>query len=139
MIYFIGDTHFCHNKEFIYKPRGFNTVDEMNSAIIHNWNDVIDPMDDVYMLGDFALGTDYDSIECILKQLNGRIHLIIGNHDTDKKIAFYQNSDRFVEFCYATKLKLEGHTFMLSHYPMYTANLEQNPKDAVFNIHSIES
>lgn len=36
MIYFTADLHFGHNKEFIYKKRGFNSVDEMNNKIIEN-------------------------------------------------------------------------------------------------------
>ena len=36
------------------------------------------------MLGDNAEGMN------ILKQLNGIIHIILGNHDTDSRIALYQ-------------------------------------------------
>lgn len=39
--YFTSDTHFGHNKEFVFKERGFNSVEEMNAAIIKNWNSVV--------------------------------------------------------------------------------------------------
>ena len=33
-IWLISDTHFNHNKDFIWSPRGFNSVWEMNEVII---------------------------------------------------------------------------------------------------------
>ena len=37
-IWLSSDFHFCHDREFIYKPRGFESVEEMNAAIVENWN-----------------------------------------------------------------------------------------------------
>ena len=37
-IWFTSDLHFCHDKEFLYKPRGFNSIEEHDTAIIQNWN-----------------------------------------------------------------------------------------------------
>ena len=37
-IWLISDTHFNHNKEFVWKARGFNSVEEMNETIIKNVN-----------------------------------------------------------------------------------------------------
>ena len=50
MIWITSDTHFCHNKEFIYKARGFNSLEEMESFIINDWQKVQDD-DVVYVLG----------------------------------------------------------------------------------------
>lgn len=30
--FFIADTHFNHDREYIYKVRGFNSVQDMNSS-----------------------------------------------------------------------------------------------------------
>jgi calcineurin-like phosphoesterase family protein len=38
--------------------------------------------DIVYVLGDFIMGKKLDDVIKILNKLNGRIHLILGNHDT---------------------------------------------------------
>ena len=54
-IFLTSDLHFGHNKEFIYKVRGFNSIEEMNEAIIERWNSVVNNDDDVYVLGDFIL------------------------------------------------------------------------------------
>lgn len=56
MIWLISDTHFGHDKKFIYGPRGFGSVQEADRVIIRNWNDAIGEEDEVYMLGDFFLG-----------------------------------------------------------------------------------
>ena len=35
-VWVTSDFHINHNREFIYKPRGFNNIGEMNEAIISN-------------------------------------------------------------------------------------------------------
>ena len=47
MIYFTSDLHLNHDRDFIYVPRGFNSVHEMNEAIIYNWNNNITEGDTV--------------------------------------------------------------------------------------------
>ena len=47
-IYLASDWHFNHNKPFIYEPRGFTNIEEMNEAIIKRHNSVVDDDDDVY-------------------------------------------------------------------------------------------
>lgn len=89
MIYFISDTHFNHDREFVYGPRGFKSIEEMNEALIKNWNETVTGADDIYVLGDFFLGTDERFIRDTIMKLRGNIHLIFGNHDTPKKIQMY--------------------------------------------------
>ena len=76
MIYLTSDTHFCHDKPFIYEPRGFSSIQEMNETLIENWNGAVSKNDIVYVLGDFFLGTDYDFIKNTVERLNGNIYLI---------------------------------------------------------------
>ena len=40
MDWFTSDWHFCHDRAFIYEPRGFKNVYEMNETIIKNHNNV---------------------------------------------------------------------------------------------------
>lgn len=56
MIYFTSDWHIGHDKDFIWRPRGFNNVTEMNNTLIKNCNSVIQPEDTLFILGDLALG-----------------------------------------------------------------------------------
>lgn len=138
-VWVCGDFHFCHNKEFIYKPRGFETVEEMNTILISNFNSVVNPEDEVYMLGDFMLGGAdmLDAGLAIASQLNGHLHLVRGNHDTDKRWEAYKNLPNVVEMQNAIYISYQKHHFYLSHYPTFTGNLEKESlKQCLLNIHA---
>ena len=74
-IFYIADTHFGHDNIRKLSNRPFATVEEMDRAIIDNWNSKVKNDDDVYILGDFTYKGE--SYKHYLKQLNGRKHLII--------------------------------------------------------------
>lgn len=59
---------------------------------------------------------------CLLKQLNGHIHIICGNHCTDTRRALYESCYNVVEVVDAKRLKYNGYSFFLSHYPCLCAN-----------------
>jgi len=122
MIYITSDTHFCHNKEFLFKPRGFDTIDEHDQKVIENWNSVVSNDDDVYHLGDVLLSDTEKGIEC-LKQLNGKIHLIRGNHDTNAKLERIKECSNVVEIADAKFFKYGKYHFFMSHYPCVTDSL----------------
>ena len=134
MIYVISDTHFNHDREFIWKIRGFKSVEEANRTIIENWNNTVSPDDEVYMLGDFFLGKDNEYVKETLAKLNGKIHLIAGNHDTPAKKAIYASAGNVVEIVWATQIEYKGRKFFMCHYPVLTADLNSNPQTAVFDI-----
>lgn len=134
MLYFISDTHFQHDRSFIYQSRGFNSIEEMNNTIINNWNSTVTDEDDIYVLGDFFLGTDLEFVKNTLDILNGRIHLIIGNHDTPTKIEIYKNHPNIIDIQYAYQIKYNKRMFYMSHYPTLTASLEQDCHRALFNL-----
>ena len=68
-IWLTSDTHFGHDKEFVWQARGFNNITEMNQTIVKNWNSVVDHEDTVYLLSDVMLG-DRERGLYYLKQLN---------------------------------------------------------------------
>ena len=123
MIYITSDPHFCHTRDFLYGPRGFNSADEMNEAIVERWNEVIKPEDDVYVLGDIMLNDNQRGIE-LLKSLKGKIHICIGNHDSGERIRLYKDCPNVVEVRDIIHLKYNGYTFYLSHYPTLTGNFD---------------
>ena len=124
-IYFTSDTHFCHNKDFCYEPRGFKTIEEMNEKIFNNWNSIVTDEDDVYHLGDVMLNDDIQGM-MYLKNLKGKIHIIRGNHDTDTRVEKYKQLDNVVEITYATIIKYEKVHLYLCHYPTLTANYDDD-------------
>ena len=107
-IYFISDTHFGHKNILHYTPsrcrsigiecykvdewkyvdiirNSFITEQEavklMDEWIIQKWNEIVDKKDDVYILGDFSF-YGVEETQKIFHKLNGKKHLIIGNHDS---------------------------------------------------------
>lgn len=117
-IWLTSDTHFCHDREFVYKPRGFSTVYEMNDEIVRRWNEVVAPDDDVYHLGDVMLNDDDQGLK-LLKSLKGNIHIVLGNHDTGKRIKLYETCWNVVEIELAIRLKYKGYHFFLNTFPVY--------------------
>ena len=127
MIYFTADTHFNH--ELILKNRRLGSVEDMNELLISRWNEHINPGDRVYHLGDFAFGsmTEWKSIRA---RLDGKIHLILGNHDfyhrDPKKIKGYNLFEsvekRLVKSFYGVR-------FVLTHGP------EDLPPGRIINLH----
>jgi calcineurin-like phosphoesterase family protein len=123
MIYFTGDTHFCHNKSFLYEPRGFKSIEEHDKTIVKNWNSIIKPEDEVYLLGDVMLMDNEKGLN-YLKNLNGKIHIILGNHCTDTRIDLYKTCPNVVSIDYAKQLRIGKNYFFLCHYPVITANYD---------------
>ena len=107
-LYFTSDTHFGHKNILHYTPKrcidinikcdkiedkwvytdlSTNTeiseedaIKRMDCFIIDKWNSIIDKHDTVYILGDFSFYGVKDT-QRIFHKLNGKKHLIIGNHD----------------------------------------------------------
>ena len=76
--YFVSDTHFGHKNIIRMDRRPWETVDEMDNALIANWRRTVKDQDTVYHLGDVALGL---APLGYLLQLTGQIRIIPGNHD----------------------------------------------------------
>ncbi len=118
-----SDLHLDHTNIIKYCKRPFLNTGDMNKTLINNWNNTISNKDTVYFLGDLAYGRGSKSTDYWLKQLNGKIIFIKGNHDKSKKIKFHET---YI-------LEYGGYRFFLSHKP------EQVPKDwdgwAIFGHH----
>lgn len=82
---FTADTHFGHQKAITWNTRPFASVDEMDSAIISDWNQNVSKSDRVFILGDFSMRS-VEETEKILAKLNGQKFLIKGNHDSSKNL-----------------------------------------------------
>ena len=122
-IWVTSDTHFCHQKEFLWAPRGFSSQYEMNEAIVENWNKIVRSGDTVYLLGDIMLNDNITGTK-LLHSLQGDIHLVCGNHDTPERIEIYRNSWNIVTVSLAERLKYNGYNFFLCHYPVLCNNYD---------------
>ena len=121
--FYIGDWHYDHKNIIRLDNRPYKDVDEMNEALIDNWNSVVTNEDTVYVIGDmFWCNTD-EAIE-VLKTLNGNKVLIIGNHDRIHDVKFRK---QFVKIEHYMEVKDNGRKVLLSHYPMPFYRGDYNP------------
>lgn len=132
-IWLTSDTHFLHNKDFIYIARGFNSIEEMNAVIVEHWNTIIQPDDVVYHLGDVMMSTDIESGLRLVSQLNGRKYLAYGNHDSNRRIEAFRNSNLFEDIQMGYRIIYKKKILILSHYPQMVANGDD--KTPIYSIH----
>ena len=113
-IFFTSDTHFGHSKIIDYCKRPFSSIEEHDKALIQNWNNVVGQDDTVFHLGDFAYGNS-QFIANIIKQLNGNIILIKGNHDLRNMNPTLYNI--FSDVVYQARILIDKQTVYLNHFP----------------------
>ena len=112
--FFTSDTHFNHANIIKFCNRPFKDVEQMNEVIIANWNSVIGKDDTVFHLGDFCLGgaTEWTKI---LDRLNGKIYLIMGNHDLKNIRQGFIS--RFEHVAMQMRIEIGKKRIYLCHYP----------------------
>ena len=126
-VFFTSDLHFGH-KNLCVGLRGMS-VEESDQLIINNWNKVVTKRDLVYVLGDITM-ENQNEIPKYISQLNGRIVLIGGNHDTKQCCDVYRKLGITVMGC----LKYKG--FICTHIPVHPYELEQEDRQLLRgNIH----
>ena len=112
--FIIADTHFNHSNIIKYCNRPFTNVEDMDNQLIKNWNQFVKKDDIVYHLGDFALG-NIEKIAEYRSKLNGKIFLIMGNHDIYNIKKYYEAGfDKVYD-----KPIIYNDFFILSHKPMF--------------------
>jgi calcineurin-like phosphoesterase family protein len=94
-LWFTSDTHYGHTnicrgvskwKDFngnvpIKQTRDFNTLEDMNDAIVKSINSVVGEDDILFHLGDWSFGGFENIAEFRSRIVCKNIHLILGNHD----------------------------------------------------------
>jgi calcineurin-like phosphoesterase family protein len=116
MNYYVSDLHFGHANVIRHDNRPFADVEEMDRVLMERWNAAVGEEDDVYVVGDFCYRSG-KTADWYLRQLKGRKHLVVGNHDwltlrNPKAVAMFATIDRLCE------IEDAGQTVVLCHYPM---------------------
>jgi calcineurin-like phosphoesterase family protein len=120
MAWFTSDTHFLH--PFVARLRGFPDPAAHDEEIITRWNAVVRPDDLVWHLGDVGMGPPGPVLTQVAR-LNGRIHLITGNHDPcwpghrDSRKVQRRWMEAFESVQAYAKIRLGDDTVLLSHFP----------------------
>lgn len=114
-VFFTSDHHFGHKQIINYESRPFIDVEQMNEVMIERWNEVVQPADTLFHLGDFSFLNKAATAE-IVKRLHGYKILILGNHDRGRSRKWWLEAgfDEVSEYPLIYK-----DFFFLSHEPMY--------------------
>jgi len=123
MTYFLADPHYGHDREFIWKERGFLSIPEHDQKLLNNCSQ-LDKEDSFYIIGDVSCGRN--SLENALEFLNKltcKVFIVRGNHDEElfqhrRKLPF---NIHFIDSVYLD-IKVEGQKITLCHYPMISWN-----------------
>ena len=125
--WFTGDMHFGHQNIIKYCKRPWKTAAEMDEGLIENWNSVVEPNDPVYILGDVAF-CGPDKATRLVQRLNGRLHLIAGNHEArNLKSEMFRSCFLWIEQLKEIRVKDETidrgfQKLVLCHYAMRVWN-----------------
>lgn len=98
----------------IAKRNRWRSIDEMNTALVQQWNERVSDSDYVICLGNFAW--DPLTARRALDALNGTIYFMLGNAD-DALLEVYQEFSN-VAVIENSILSLPSHDLVLCHYPM---------------------
>ncbi|HEY8609719.1 MAG TPA: metallophosphoesterase [Roseomonas sp.] len=124
--WFTADTHFGHGALRALMRRPFDSTAAMDAALIEAWNACVAAEDEVWHLGDFAIG--HPDPAGLLAALHGTKHLIPGNNDPPAICALpgWASVQPYAE------LEREGQALVLCHYPFRSWNGQGK---GVWNLH----
>lgn len=113
-----SDIHFGHKNilKFCPKTRPYSSIDEMDEAIISQWNKIVPPDGLVYILGDVSYREPSHTAR-IFDRMNGEKILITGNHDY-KALKHKVFRDCFKELHQYLEITVNKHKVVLFHYPI---------------------
>jgi len=113
-IFFTADCHFNHTAILRMCQRPFATIEEHDQALVDNWNAVVGPGDQIFVIGDFAHKADPEKVRKIFHKLRGAKHLILGNHDGE----FVRTQLPWSTVSERMKITVDAQKIVLDHYPM---------------------
>ena len=132
-VFLVSDTHFGHKNickfigpDGVTPLRPWDDVDEMDEALVKNWNEVVRPSDKVYHLGDVAINKKHLST---VGRLNGDKVLVKGNHDRFK-LEEYTPYFSDIKGCHEMK------GMVLTHVPIHPDGLNRFPVNVHGHLHA---
>ena len=134
-VLFTSDLHLGHANIILTCGRNFEgcgenfaTVEEMNEFLVRKWNEKVKEDDIVYILGDLSYRSSI-SVKTYLKQLKGRKHLIVGNHDFQWQKNIANINDYFESVSDMKVIRLDEKLITLCHYPLLEWNGSRRAKN----------
>ncbi len=117
-VFFTSDTHFGDPRVLRLDRRPFPDLAAHDAALIAAWNARVAPEDEVWHLGDFALGPTGPRLREILDALHGTKRLISGNNDGPDTLA----APGWAWVGPYAEVAVEARRLVLCHYAFRTWN-----------------
>lgn len=143
-VWLCADLHIRHKNILKHQPnrikqlnlQNIETVEEHDEKIIQMWLDMTKRGDHIYVLGDFIMSNQQDSMKILhrLKSNGCHIHLIVGNHDksTRKMYNMFESIDLIKNVLFKKSIFPfldEDFRVIMCHYPMIS--WEGKPRGSV--------
>lgn len=137
MRYYTADTHFFHKQVIRYCNRPFTSEKQMRNKLINNYNETVGKHDTCFFVGDIAmLGTSqWEHLKGIVQQLNGKKHLIFGNHDEFKWQRYVDIG--FITVHSALWLEDAGVKLILAHDPAVYCAIDKDTVLLCGHVHTL--
>lgn len=135
--FFTSDQHFFHKNIIRYCNRPFKDEPAMRRQIIANYNSEVRKDDTVYFLGDVAMlgASQWEHLKGVIQSLNGRKHLIFGNHDEFRWERYLDIG--FLSVHSAHWMELEGVRLVMAHDPAIYCTLDPGTVFLHGHIHTL--
>ena len=125
-VFVTSDWHFGHKNIIKYCNRPFESVEQMDSALIEIWNSQVGSEDLVYFLGDFTFNRDHSKTDgalvSLLERLNGKKAFVLGNHDNHLearlRAAMYRQNGGVWNVTPYHEVRHNGRRVVMFHYPI---------------------
>lgn len=124
-LYIFSDLHLGHDKEFIYKSRGYKSIDEHDNAIFEKWNSFANEETIGFSLGDICLGkfSNDNFIKAIHTMKFKTLYMMPGNHPAGFKTellkSFTTTWNLPIKKYYNAKNYMKEVIFLPNYYEIY--------------------
>ena len=117
MIWFTSDLHLGHSNVLRFTDRPWDTVAEMNEALVGAINERVAPDDELWVLGDFSYRMSLADARAAREAILCRnVHLVPGNHDRNWETP--EAAGTFLVEPPIAQVKFGGRRLVCSHFPM---------------------
>jgi calcineurin-like phosphoesterase family protein len=112
--FWTSDWHIGHANSIMFDDRPFRDLDHMHTVLVNNYNASVGVNDICFFLGDAGLASG-DTLEKVIKRLNGLKVLVIGNHDKGVNSMYMAGFDLVL---YGAVTYIANHRVTMSHCPL---------------------
>lgn len=120
ILYLTADLHLGHSNILtLGEGRPFSSIDEHDRRLIHSINDTVSATDELWVLGDFSMHGNQESVRRWRSRIICRhVSLVLGNHDKADACEESQAFERVERYVRMGGPACDGRRAVLFHYPI---------------------